>query len=39
MVPKVPVYVPPEPTEFVIPGDAEQPPVYVPPASGDKKQK
>jgi tetratricopeptide (TPR) repeat protein len=31
MLPRVPVYVPPEPTNFVIYGDAEQPPVYVPP--------
>ncbi|MDR1730877.1 MAG: tetratricopeptide repeat protein [Synergistaceae bacterium] len=30
-VPKVPVYVPPEPTDSVVPGDAIQPPVYVPP--------
>ena len=30
-LPKVPVYIPPEPTEHPIPGDAVQPPVYVPP--------
>ncbi|MDR3264557.1 MAG: tetratricopeptide repeat protein [Synergistaceae bacterium] len=30
-LPKVPVYVPPEPTNSIVPGDAPQPPVYVPP--------
>jgi hypothetical protein len=32
-IPKVPRYVPPEPVEFMIPGDALQPPVYVPPSA------
>ncbi|MDR1377465.1 MAG: tetratricopeptide repeat protein [Synergistaceae bacterium] len=32
LLPRVPVYVPPEPTTPVIFGDAEQPPVYVPPS-------
>lgn len=34
MVPKVPVYIPPEPTAAASPGDAEQLPVYVPPVRG-----
>ncbi|MDR3230884.1 MAG: tetratricopeptide repeat protein [Synergistaceae bacterium] len=33
--PRVPVYVPPEPTDPVFPGDAPQPPVYVPPDGVD----
>jgi hypothetical protein len=30
-IPKVPVYVPPEPSSALLPGNATQPPVYVPP--------
>ena len=33
-LPKVPVYVPPEPTTTLFSGDALQPPVYVPPSPG-----
>ncbi len=36
-IPKVPVYVPPEPSASLLSGDATQPPVYVPPSSGQKK--
>jgi hypothetical protein len=32
-IPKVPLYVPPEPMEPIIPGDALQPPIYVPPSA------
>lgn len=32
-IPKVPRYVPPDPVEPIVPGDALQPPVYVPPSA------
>ncbi len=36
-IPRVPVYVPPEPSSTLISGDAPQPPVYVPPSAEQKK--
>lgn len=36
-IPKVPVYVPPEPSTTLLSGDAVQPPVYVPPPADQKK--
>ena len=38
-IPKVPVYVPPEPSATLLSGDAVQPPVYVPPSAEQKKNR